>query len=209
MPLKSLAVARLWVYRAEQLDGRPVAVKRWIAGHAPTKCDREARLLARLDHPNIAKFYGFQPLANGEAELIMEWVGPTLSSLCKGGKLWPCVAVHVVQGILQGLDHLHGQGEVHCDLSPRNVLLSPQGQVKLVDFGLAKEENAPRKTDSLKGSPPYISPEQASQTPLDGRSDLFAVGVIFYELLAGMPPYRNKAAVTPQCPGHADQRALP
>ena len=188
------------VYRATLSDGRVVAVKRFSASYARAAFARESELLADLDHPNIVKFYGIKRLQSGELDLIMEWVGPTLQRLLAAGPLEPAVAVQVIHGLLKALEHLHAHKQQHRDLSPRNVLLGSDGSVKLVDFGLSKPANAPRHTEGLRGSPPYISPEQIHDVGLDARSDLFPVGVLFYELLTGTPPYSSSTEIAKNTP---------
>ena len=188
------------VYRAALGDGRIVAVKRFSAQYARDSFASEARLLAGLDHPNIVQFFGIEKRKNGELDLVMEWVGPSVAQLTRSGRVWPTVAVHVMRELLKALDHLHSQEIVHRDVSSRNVLLSPDGRVKLVDFGLAEPENAPRKTSLLRGSPLYISPEQIHGQDVDRRSDLFVVGIVFYELLTGKPPFRSSSAIGKNSP---------
>jgi len=181
------------VYRAQLDDSRVIAVKRFAAGYADELIVREASLLSRSGHRNIVEFFGVRRLRNSKLDLVMEWVGPSLSRLLRTGQLPLSVVIHIGLELLHALEHLSGQKHVHRDLSPRNVLLSPDGRVKLADFGLAKPENAPRSTRILRGSPPYISPEQINDGDVDARSDLFALGVLLYELITGTPPFRSSS----------------
>jgi len=188
------------VYRARRHDGRIVAVKRLKAGYTTSRIIHEAHIHAGCDHPNITKLYQLRKRKNGRYELIMEWVGPQLSTLLAHGRLPLAVAVYIAHQIVQALGYLRNHPTypnlLHRDLSKRNILLTTDGAVKLTDFGLAKSENAPRTTTILRGSPPYISPEQLDGAALDARSDLFAVGVLLYELLAGIPPFQSAAEIS-------------
>ena len=157
----------------------------------------EAKTLVSLGHGNIVPVY--ERGVVGETYFIaMEYVdGPTLAGLMRGleragGAMAPAVAAHVACELCKGLDYAHrkGEGVIHRDLSPRNVLLSRDGEVKLCDFGLAvpadpAERRGGRRADRPAGSFPYMSPEQVRQEPLDGRSDLFSAGVLLWEMLAG------------------------
>jgi len=171
---------------------RPVAIKRILPGYAQNPAfvaqfSSEAQLTARLRHPNIVETLDFSRDADGGLVLVMELVqGVNLSALMSAGPVPPAVAAFLVAEILRGLGHAHAQRLVHRDVSPHNVLLSWEGAVKVSDFGIAKARDASEASASvvLKGKPAYMSPEQASARPLDQRSDLFAVGVILWELLA-------------------------
>ena len=179
------------VYQATLSDGRPVAVKRLHAKYRDDQLLGEAHVLASLEHPNIVKFFGVHQHRDN-LELVMEWVGPKLTRLQGTGELPLGVVRHIMVELLSSLDYLHGQKKLnHRDLSPRNVLLATDGSVKLADFGLARQDSAPRTTTALKGSPPYMSPEQANGKKVDARSDLFALGVVFYELLTGTLPFQS------------------
>jgi tRNA A-37 threonylcarbamoyl transferase component Bud32 len=164
----------------------------------------EAKTLVSLSHGNIVPVYELG-VVDHTYFIAMEYVdGPTLGELMtalerRGEWLAPPVAAHVAAELSKGLDYAHrkGNGVVHRDLSPRNVLLSRDGEVKLVDFGLALPSDAARRahTDSAggdegsgilpAGSFPYMSPEQVRLEPLDGRSDVFSLGVLLWEMLTG------------------------
>ena len=181
------------VYRAQLRDGLVVAVKRLKKKYATSRLISEAELLASFNHPNIVEFYAVHRRSNGKLDLVMEWVGPKLSRLTRSGKLPLGIVVYIGLELLSALDYLDGRGKVHRDLSPRNVLLGVNGQVKLADFGISKPANAVRTTTTLKGSQPYMSLEQANGGKVDGKSDLFTLGVLLYELVTGAPPFASAA----------------
>jgi serine/threonine-protein kinase len=156
---------------------------------------REAQLLSQLAHPNIVSVLGFERDVDGQLFLIMEHIdGVDLNALIDSGPLPHAVIVFIVAEMLSGLGYAHhlpegkiGRGIVHRDLSPHNVLLSWEGAVKVADFGLAKLRHASHTSASrvLRGKPAFTSPEQANGRPLDGRSDLFSVGIMLWEMLTG------------------------
>ena len=157
---------------------------------------REARSLAAVNHPGIAAIYEVAEVG-GHVFIAMERVpGVTLRALLsEKGKLEPALARKLVADIARALEHAHRAGVVHRDLKPENVMVTPSGETKILDFGLAKAR-APEGSGSddnftstveghVVGTPSYMSPEQARGQTLDGRSDLFALGAIFYELVTG------------------------
>lgn len=196
----------VWVGR-NRMTGADVAIK---VLHEHRKCDQdalerfehEAHLGARLAHRNITRVFDLLEERDGRLVLVMELLhGETLEAYAKReGTLSNEAAVAIMVPILSALAHAHEQGIVHRDIKPANILLhvDPDGQVtpKLLDFGIAKASESPIHTHAgdILGTPQYMSPEQvrASQ-PLDGRSDLFAVGVVLYELLTGENPFRAHA----------------
>lgn len=155
----------------------------------------EAQISARLVHSNIVSVIDFDRDRDNRLFLVMELVeGRDLDTLMTSGPLPFPVIIFVVTEILHGLGHAHEvpvgnglRGLVHRDVSPHNVLLSWEGSVKVSDFGIAKARTASVATASafIKGKPAYMSPEQARGDALDGRSDLFAVGVMLWEMLVG------------------------
>lgn len=156
------------------------------------------RMLAGLSHPNVVQVYGVETPAEGEPFLVMEWVeGASLKAILKEERrLLYKRALEYQEGILGALRGIHAENIVHRNLKPENLLVDPEGTIKLVDFGLAlvPEEGAGGRDKVVLGTPSYMSPEQVKGKPLDGRSDLYAAGVIFYEMLFGTPPFTGKAA---------------
>lgn len=187
---------------------RPVAIKRVLPAFSgehefADMFVNEARISAMLRHPNIVQVLDFDRDHAGQLFLVMEYVdGVDLDALMRRGKLPVVIAVHVVGEVLAGLAHAHekagpdGQplGLVHRDISPQNVLVSWDGAVKISDFGIAKAMRSSSVAVSglVKGKPLYMAPEQVLHPELvDHRADLFAVGVILYELLTGERVYRG------------------
>jgi len=179
---------------------RPVAVKRVLPGFSTvpqfaSMFVQEAQIASLLSHPNIVSVLDFDRDPDGRLFLVMEYVeGRDLASLIETGLLPHALTIFVISEALRGLGHAHDlptgdniRGVVHRDVSPHNVLLSWEGAVKVSDFGIAKAREASAATAStmIKGKPGYMSPEQANGEELDGRSDLFAVGVMLWEILTG------------------------
>ncbi len=179
---------------------RRVAIKRVLPGFSDNPAFAkmfvaEAQISSRLQHPNIVSVLDFDRDAEGRLFLVMELVdGRDLDALCASGMLPFGVVIFLISEVLRGLGHAHDlpsgndlRGIVHRDVSPHNVLLSWAGAVKVSDFGIAKARQASEASASvfIKGKPAYMSPEQANGQPLDGRSDLFAVGVMLWEMLTG------------------------
>jgi serine/threonine protein kinase len=177
---------------------RPIAIKRVLPGHSDhagfaAMFVAEAQLSARLIHPNIVSVLDFDRDPDGRLFLVMELIdGKDLGALIATGRLPLPVVIFVIAEVLRGLGFAHDlptgtgpSGVVHRDVSPHNVLLSWTGEVKVSDFGIAKARAASEATASafIKGKPAYMSPEQANGERLDGRSDLFAVGVMLWEML--------------------------
>jgi serine/threonine protein kinase len=156
---------------------------------------REARTIAQLNHPNIATIY-----AIGDEQdslfIAMELVeGESLSSMIKRGPMIPADAVRVAVHVADGLYEAHLKGIVHRDVKPENILVSPRS-VKVLDFGIAKqlgtaEDISQTQGGVVLGTPHYMSPEQALGKPLDARSDIFSLGVVLYEMLAGQKPFNG------------------
>ncbi len=163
--------------------------------------EREAKVLASLNHPNIASIYGLEE-SNGSRALVMELVeGPTLAERIKKGRLPLEEALPIAKQIAEGLEYAHERGIIHRDLKPSNVKLTPEGQIKILDFGLAKAlegeaseeelENSPTlsavatRAGVLLGTAAYMSPEQARGKRVDRRADIWAFGCVLYEMLTG------------------------
>ncbi len=165
---------------------------------------REAHSVSRLDHPNCVRVSDFGTTDGGVRYLVMELLsGHELKASL--GQPWPVdQAIDVATQILDGLDHAHARGVIHRDLKPANVFVTVDHRgktlAKLVDFGIAKlvdEEatSAPLTREGMVfGTPRYMSPEQITGGKLDARTDLYAVGLLLYELLAGHPPFRSEEA---------------
>ncbi|HRQ72973.1 MAG TPA: protein kinase [Phycisphaerales bacterium] len=167
---------------------------------------REAQLLASLNHPNIAGIYGLEE-HEGHHYIVMEFVpGDTLSERLTNGPLGIDDAVHISAQIAEGLEAAHERGVIHRDLKPGNVKITPEGLVKVLDFGLAKsshESSAVGDSETLQsaslentqegvilGTAAYMSPEQARGRTLDKRTDVWSFGCVLYETLVGAPPFR-------------------
>jgi serine/threonine-protein kinase len=195
-------MAEVFVGSAVGAEGfeRKVAIKRVLPGYSDNAAFAkmfvsEAQISAELVHPNIVSVVDFDRDLGGQLFLVMELVeGKDLDALLATGLVPVPVVVFVVGEVLRGLGFAHDlpvgtgmRGVVHRDMSPHNVLLSWEGAVKVSDFGIAKARAASEATASvfIKGKPAYMSPEQANGQPLDGRSDLFAVGVMLWEMLVG------------------------
>lgn len=187
------------VYRAEDSSlGREVAVKvlhpHLLANtELKARFEREARLHASLTHPNVVTLYNIYE-HDGNLALIMEMVhGQNLKEYLRSNKKQTLENIlHIAQSILAGLDSAHQLGMVHRDLKPANVLLSTDGQIKLMDFGLAKLENTDddlTKSGAVVGSYRYMAPEQIMHEPIDARTDLYAFGILLYQMLTGQLPF--------------------
>jgi hypothetical protein len=187
------------VYKARQRElGRPVAVK-ILHPHLATepsfadRFTREARTLARLDHPNIVRVYDCGH-RDGLYYLVMELVeGVTLRQGIEAGGFEPKEALAMVPLICGALQYAHDNGVVHRDIKPENILIAGDGSLKVADFGLAKLAGAtePRltATEQVMGTPHYMAPEQIEKPEqVDHRADIFALGVVFYEMLTGELP---------------------
>jgi serine/threonine protein kinase len=160
-----------------------------------TMLAQEARLVSQFSHPNVVSILDFDHDTEQRPYLVMEYVdGINLAKLIATGPLPHPVAIFIVRELLSGLGYIHeardrGPGRVglvHCDVTPRNVLLSWEGEVKLTDFGVAQvlEGAMTMGENAGLGTPGYTSPELARCEELDGRSDLFAVGIVLWEILA-------------------------
>ena len=182
--------------------GRQVALKcvsRRIAADplARARTFREARAAARLSHPAIAGVFDVLDHDDGTVVIVMEYVeGQSLGDRLKRGPCGPLEAVDVAIAVADALTHAHEAGIVHCDIKPANIQLT-RGGVKVLDFGIARSlfqtADAPTATSDhvprIAGTPGYMSPEQALGRPVDGRSDVFSLGVVLFEMLAGRRPF--------------------
>jgi len=152
-----------------------------------TRFMREIKLLASLDHPNIAQLRTAFT-ANNQLVMIMEYVeGETLAARLERGAFAPAEALNYITQVLAALSYAHGKGIIHRDIKPANMMLTRQGTVKLMDFGIARSATdvGMTITGATMGSLDYMSPEQVKSEPTDARSDLYSVGVSLYEMATG------------------------
>ena len=153
---------------------------------------REARIVAKLTHPHIVPIFDFSE-HEGMSYLVMRFIeGRTLKAVLKEGPLSPARLMEILEPAGQALAYAHDQGVLHRDIKPSNFLISSQGEVFLTDFGLARMAETTDSTlsrDMLVGTPQYISPEQARGEKLDARTDIYSLGVVLFEMLAGKVPY--------------------
>jgi serine/threonine protein kinase len=217
------------VYRAVQEPlGRIVALKALKTQISPTssfgeQLDREAKILRDLAHPNVVLLLDVARTASGRPFLVLENVeGPSLQQLlAKKRVLGVETALAVACGICAALEHVHERGVVHRDVKPSNLLLTRTGVVKMIDFGIAQRARtasvsdtygtegitpsgriAPEAVKDAFGTPAYMSPEQILGDFVDGRSDLFSLGVVLYQMLSGSRPFEP---TTSGAPGAASQ----
>jgi eukaryotic-like serine/threonine-protein kinase len=179
-----------------ELD-RPVALK-WLAENLAANPEftqrflREARLAARLAHPNIVAVYNVGE-EDGRPFIVMEYVeGETLSDLLRRrGRLEPAEAVSLTVQACSGLETAHEAELVHRDIKPQNLLLTPEGTLKIADFGIARSLDGTQVTEAgtVLGTAAYVAPEQAAGDPVTAAADIYALGAVLYELLTGRPPY--------------------
>jgi serine/threonine-protein kinase len=193
------------VWEVEDHAGHRFALKSPEARLDPqtiARFQREMRALARLAHDNLVRAVDTF-VDGGYLFLVMERVvGVSLAVQLCDGPLRAADAVAIARQILAGIGHAHGHGYVHRDLKPDNILIVGD-RVKVIDFGLCKPIELGRNEidpitnltnkGTVFGSPPYMSPEQALGKELDGRSDLYAIGIILYEMLTGAPPFDDPA----------------
>jgi beta-lactam-binding protein with PASTA domain/predicted Ser/Thr protein kinase len=198
-------MAEVYLARDQLLD-RPVAVKVLFPALATEagfveRFRREAQSAANLQHPNIVSVFDWGE-ANGTYFIVMEYVeGHTLADTMRAeGRLHPDRAAEVVSDIAAALGFAHRNGVVHRDVKPGNVLITPDGAVKVADFGIARalsdtsDQNL-TKTGSVMGTATYFSPEQARGAVVDPRSDLYSLGCVLYELTTGRPPFQGESAM--------------
>lgn len=188
------------VYKAEDTRlGRTVALKFLPDRTAGSDADRarflqEARTAASLNHPNVCAVIDILQ-ADGRDFIVMEFVeGRTLRSIAHEGPLPVGDAVRLAIQTGDALEDAHGRGIVHRDVKSENIMVTPRGQAKVMDFGLAKLKGAARLTRTLSttGTLAYLSPEQLQGSAADPRSDMFAFGVVLYEMLTGRLPFRGE-----------------
>ncbi len=195
------------VYLAEQPGlGREVAIKELIQSADPVALRRflhEAQVMARTSHPNLVQVHDMELMGNVNY-LVLEFVrGRSLRDWINEKPIPPPQVFAIMHGVLQALDYAHRRAIVHRDMKPENVLISDEGNVKVADFGIARLMDdtevggTATKTGTTVGTPQYMSPEQVSSSKVDGRSDLYSAGIMFYELVAGQPPFTATEADGP------------
>lgn len=184
---------------------RHVAIKRIRAGRmmnakARERLRREAAAAATLNHPAIIQIYDILDEPDGEA-IVMEYVdGYTLAQILAAGRIPAHRAVGIARQVAEGLEAAHAVGLIHRDLKTQNVMVTPSGQAKILDFGLAKrlvpsDDQELTAEGSVLGTARAMSPEQAEGRALDPRSDLFSLGVLIYEVCTGRSPFEGSSAV--------------
>ena len=186
------------IYRAtDTRDNRQVALK---IPHPDMESDailfdrfqREAGIGEKLDHPKVMRVYGGEERTR--IYMVMEWCeGRLLREILDEGPLSQERALRIAGEVLDGLDYIHANGVVHRDLKPENIMVDADDNIKLIDFGIAGDAAAKRLTyanfTAAIGTPNYISPEQVKGRRGDGRSDIYSMGVILYEMLSGKLPF--------------------
>ncbi len=221
------------VYRARDTRlGRGVAIKVLPDSFAASpervaRFEREARVLAALNHPGIAAIYGFEQV-DGVHFLVLELVeGRTLAHRIDRGALPLREALEIARQIAEALEAAHEKGIVHRDLKPLNIKVTPSGKVKLLDFGLAKaldnaapdtgshvdtETGSPTREGVILGTVPYMSPEQARGEAVDKRTDVWAFGCVLYAMLTGRRAFGGSTTsdtIVSVLTGEPDWTALP
>lgn len=193
------------VYKAQdKLLDRAVAVKILHQQYANDaefveKFRREATAAAKLAHPNIVNIYDVGE-DGGSQYIVMEYVsGPTLKEVIQQkGCLEPIEAVRIAKEIASALESAHRNNLVHCDIKPHNILVMPDGHIKVTDFGIARAVSTSTMTysGSVMGSVHYFSPEQAKGTVITTKSDVYSLGVVLYEMLTGKLPFNGETSVS-------------
>jgi serine/threonine-protein kinase len=193
------------VYKALDLKlNRTVALKflseEEVAAEDRERLLREARAASALDHPNIAAVHTVEENAEGRTFIVMGYYeGETLANKIRHSPLQPARAANIAMQIAGGLQHAHARNITHRDVKPANVLITNDGTAKILDFGLARIHGPSASTESasLSGTLLYMSPEQVQGRPLDARTDIWALGVVLYQMLTGrLPFFTDNAAST-------------
>jgi serine/threonine protein kinase len=185
------------VYRAEDLKlGQPVALKflpKAVAHRAEllSRLHNEVRVARRVSHPHVCRVYDIGEI-DGEHFLSMEYVdGEDLASLLRRiGRLPPAKALELARQLCAGLAAAHDRGVLHRDLKPLNVLIDGRGRVRIVDFGLAGLANERHDPDVVAGTPDYMAPEQFTGRETSTRTDIYALGLVLYEMFTGKQPFQ-------------------
>ncbi len=192
------------IYKAtDTVDGKAVAIK---IPHPEMEADavlfdrfqREQDIGQKLDHHGVMKV--FTDAKRSRIYMVMEWVeGQLLREEVSGGRKLPVErVVNIVARVCDALEYIHTHGVVHRDLKPENIMIEADDHIKLIDFGIAGQEGSRRltfaKLSNVMGTPDYISPEQVKGQRGDGRADIYAMGVMLYELLTGKVPFSGPNA---------------
>lgn len=210
-PLGSGGMGSVYLARDLALD-RDVAIKfitpdKAEDASARHRLIREARAAAALDHPNICGVHEVIVEPDGRAAIVMQYVeGETLADILRRGPLEVRFALTIAADITRALVAAHKRGIIHRDIKPQNIIVTPEKQAKLLDFGVARQHEiaATHGADTttiltspgvIIGTPAYMSPEQAQQLPIDGRSDLFSLGAVLYECLTGKRPFTGRSSI--------------
>jgi tetratricopeptide (TPR) repeat protein/tRNA A-37 threonylcarbamoyl transferase component Bud32 len=205
------------VYAAEDTHlGRRVAIKfphhQGDEHHYRARFLREARAVSELGHTNIATLYDYGETETGHPFIVMELVkGEPLNDLLAGNKVTLVSAIEIMRDVAKAIEEAHHHGVIHRDIKPSNIIVNERGQVKVLDFGLAKQLNEEHlhevdqdartllatRTQSgmVVGTPLYLSPEQALGAPVDRRSDIFALGAVLYECITGRPAFAGASVL--------------
>ncbi|MDR0929748.1 MAG: Stk1 family PASTA domain-containing Ser/Thr kinase [Oscillospiraceae bacterium] len=197
-------MSRVW--RAQDLNtGKAVAVKMLREEYQGDETfvrrfEREAQAASRMTHPNIANLLDVGQEPDGTRYLVIEYVaGKTLKQFIQeSGAIRPDTAAQIIIRVLAAVQHAHQNGVIHRDIKPQNILIDREGTVKVSDFGIARVANAQTMSaddDTVMGSVYYFSPEQANGGTVDEKSDLYSVGVVFYEMLTGQVPFTGETPV--------------
>ncbi|MGA2047030.1 MAG: serine/threonine-protein kinase [Terracidiphilus sp.] len=188
------------IYRAiDTRDNRVVALK---IPHPDLEADpilfdrfqRESGIGEKLDHPKVMRVFGGEK--RSRIYMVMEWCdGRLLRQILDEGSMPHERAIRIAIGVLDALEYIHANGVVHRDLKPENIMVDDEDNIKLIDFGIAGDAAAKRLTyanfTAAIGTPNYISPEQVKGKRGDGRSDIYSIGVILYEMLTGKLPFNG------------------
>jgi peroxiredoxin len=189
------------VYQARDDSGKIVALKILAKDACPVRFAREIDVLARLEHPNIVAYVGHGKTNDGRTYLAMDWLdGTSLHELVSNGGMPPKAAARIARDVAKGLAAAHAAGIVHRDIKPSNVIITRDGIVKIVDFGVAlsREQtiDALTRTGQIVGTPGYMAPEQArADKTIDARTDLFALGCLLYRCATGRRPFEGADAL--------------
>src|SRR5215470_11881151 len=189
---KDPTIGRIVALKTMRLDTQGID-----SGELLRRFQNEARAAGLLNHPNIVTIYdaGEQ---NGMFYIAMEFIqGTTLQEVLEERHVLPAEeALQISREVCKALDYAHAHGIIHRDVKPANIMITAQGAVKIMDFGIAKTGGNMTSTGHVLGTPNYMSPEQVKGRQLDGRSDVFSYGVVLYEMLTGEKPFVGQNVTT-------------